>query len=97
MAYSYTPGFDILAGQFLATGIGVKSQLMNKTDIVSALESNRVQIALINWGILDDRKIWEEHFGEDNVIDLYTIPISYRSLPGLNIAFTPDGWPLASR
>jgi hypothetical protein len=32
-----------------------------------------------------------------NAIVLYTIPVSYRAVDGLNITFTPSGFPIASR
>jgi hypothetical protein len=32
-----------------------------------------------------------------NVITLYAFPISYRAVAGLNITFTPSGFPIASR
>ncbi len=97
MAYSYTPGFDVVEEQFHNAGIRIQSYLMQKSDITLALDNNRVQLALINWGTPDERMQWTAHFGENNVIDLYTIPISYRAVPGLNITFTSDGWPLVNR
>jgi len=97
MAYAYTPGFDGLIQQFEEAGIEIQSHLMKKADIPAALDDNRVQMALINWGTPDERSLWTAHFGESQVIDLYTIPISYQAIPGLNVTFTSDGWPLANR
>ena len=33
----------------------------------------------------------------DNALPLYTLPISYRAVDGLNITFTPNGFPIAQQ
>jgi hypothetical protein len=97
LAYAYVPGVQQLAEQFEAAGIRVRVTALDRSDVMMALEQNRMQAALISWSSTDDRALWTERFGDDHVIDLYTIPISYRATAGLNISFTPDGWPLVSR
>lgn len=44
-----------------------------------------------------ERAIWVERVGEANIIDLFTLPISFWTVDGLNIAFTPGGWPVVQR
>lgn len=39
-------------------------------------------------------------FGEQNgglLVDLLTVPISYWAVPGLQISYSPQGWPIATR
>lgn len=97
MAYAYTPGVSQLVVQFQAAGIRVQPLLINKSEINTTLDQNRVQLALVAWTTPQERTSWTTHFGDDHVIDLYSTPISYRAVPELKITFTYDGWPLASR
>jgi hypothetical protein len=54
-------------------------------------------IALITWATPEQRRTWTDLAGDTNVFDLFTLPISYLAVDGLNINFAPDGFPLASR
>lgn len=35
--------------------------------------------------------------GDQSVVDLLTVPISYWAVPGLQITYSPQGWPIATR
>jgi hypothetical protein len=69
---------------------------MTNQQILAALSTGQVQLALISWLTPEERNTWTGQFGMENVIDLYVLPISYLALPGLTITQTPSGWPLAS-
>ncbi len=97
MAYAYTPGVSEVVQQLQAAGIRVQPILMRQSDVQNAFDQGRIQLALVPWETQDDRTKWVTAFGDSQVIDLYSLPISYRAVSGLKITFTPEGWPLASR
>jgi len=94
---AYTPGAAQIAEQWAAINIETRLLWMNNAQIFTALESSEIQIALITWATSEEQQNWIERFGTENIIDLYTLPISYLAVEGLNISFTPGGWPLAER
>lgn len=91
LAYSPTPGIGAINSQLAAIGvIGQPIPLTNSS-------WERTHIAMITWTSPEERAAWVERAGESNVIDLFTLPISYWAAPDLLITFTPGGWPLATR
>lgn len=66
------------------------------TDITTELTNNRLQLALIKWHSVSEKAIWTSAVGENNVIDLYQLPISYLASPDLKITYTDSGFPIAS-
>ena len=94
MAYAYTPGFAELTEELHAAGIEVDALAMTQEDIGKAFEEKRIQMALIAWVTAEERQVWMVSFGEGNVMDLYSVPISYRAIPELKVTFTADGWPV---
>ncbi|MBC7871994.1 MAG: hypothetical protein H7Y09_14205 [Chitinophagaceae bacterium] len=94
---AYLPGAAQIVEQWTAINIETRLLWMSNAQIFTALESGEIQIALITWTTSEERQNWVERFGAENIIDLYTLPISYLAVPGLNISFTPGGWPLAER
>jgi hypothetical protein len=61
------------------------------------LQNNRAHLLLIRWTNDDQHHSWIEKVGSENLIDLYTLPISYVVAEGLTISFTENGWPIGSR
>lgn len=68
----------------------------NLETIASQLVENRLHLALIKWHTVSEKAIWTSAVGENNVIDLYQIPISYLASPDLTITYADNGFPLAS-
>jgi len=97
VAYAYTPGAPQIIMQFQAAGIQAGVSPMSEDEIRKAFDEGQIQAALISWKTPAERTVWSSRFGEENVIDLYSVPISYIATPGLQITFTPGGWPIASR
>jgi|GEM_PF-966180 len=64
--------------------------------IASQLVSNRVHLAVIKWHTVSEKAVWTSAVGENNVIDLYQMPISYLATPNLTITYADNGFPLAS-
>ena len=92
VAYVPIPGLTQITEQFAA--IGINGQFVPLPN--SRWE--RTHIAIITWTTAEDRAVWVERAGgESNVVDLFSLPISYWAAPGFSITFTPGGWPLATR
>jgi hypothetical protein len=63
---------------------------------VPLADTNR-HMMLVMWTTPEDRTEWVQQAGDESlVIDLFAIPISYWAVEGLNITFTPGGWPIQS-
>ncbi len=97
VGYAHTPGAFEISGQLEASSIENRPLLMNSEDIDAELGTGRLHLALVMWTTQAERETWESLVGDVNVIDLYTMPISYRALPELSITFTLGGWPVAAR
>jgi hypothetical protein len=97
LAYAYTPGVTQIADQLRRVNIDTAPDLMSDNEVQAALDAKWLNLALIAWITSEQRQVWVSRVGEANVIDLYTLPVSYLALPELNITFTPGGFPLAHR
>lgn len=91
------PGVDQVIDQLRQSGVAVQVIPMTMTEIRTAFAAGAIGGAVIAWSVEVERTAWDQLIGADNVIDLYTVPISYRAAPNLTIAFTPSGFPLVSR
>lgn len=78
--------------------LSIDSQLINHTldEIAMQFTDNRLHIALVKWHSVEEKALWTSLVGEQNVIDLYQVPISYLTSPELKITFTDNGFPIAS-
>lgn len=97
MGAAGVPGVGALIGQWQAAGIAVQTQPMSEAEIKAGFESGRIQAALTAWTSEEERAGWGQRMGSENVLDLYSVPISYRAVDGLKISFTPGGWPIGTR
>lgn len=91
------PGVAKISEQFSRLRIDLQTIVITVAQLQTALKAGEVQLGLFAWTTAEERQQWEAEFGEANIIDLFTVPISYRAVPGLNVTFTPGGWPLAAR
>ena len=96
LAYAYTPGVFQLQGQLRAAGVDSQALLLTNPEIQAAFGEGWLHLGMVMWTTADERAGWVAQVGEANVIDLYTLPISYRALSELTIAVTADGWPIAA-
>lgn len=64
---------------------------------VNTLGSTPAHITLLTWYQDTQRADLVERFGAANLVDLYAIPVSYLARPDLDITYTPEGWPIATR
>jgi hypothetical protein len=91
LAYRPIPGIAEMTRQLASIG------LIGQPIALSNSPWERTHIAIITWAATEEHAAWVERAGDENVIDLFTLPISYWAAPDLSITFTPGGWPLATR
>lgn len=94
---AFAPGVIAIAEQLGLIGINVQVAQLPSDEVQATLNAGDYQLGLIVWTTPEERQIWVDAFGTENVIDLYTAPISYRAIPELTITFTPGGWPIPAR
>ncbi len=97
LGHSAVPGAQVIAEQLRAFGIRAEVTAVGASALLESLNDGSIQIALIAWTSADERQSWVNAVGETNVIDLFSVPISYIATEGLSITFTPGGWPLAEQ
>ncbi|NDJ59740.1 MAG: hypothetical protein GYB67_01370 [Chloroflexi bacterium] len=91
------PGALELAAQLEVLSIGGRVESLRPDEALTALQTGQIQMAIVALTSPEARAAWVEAVGADALTDLYSLPISYRAMPELQITFTPMGWPLASR
>lgn len=95
LAAANAPGAAPIMAVMRAVNVAVRAGDLSA--VSSAFESGAAHLALIVWASPDDRAAWETRVGTANILPLYTLPISYLAVPGLNISYTPAGWPFPRR
>ncbi|MCU0511422.1 MAG: hypothetical protein MUE40_02515 [Anaerolineae bacterium] len=93
--YRPLPGVDQLPAQWQAAGLRVSGAA--GTDLEDDFTAGRAQLLVIAWGTPEERADWVARAGAEQVIDLYTLPVSYRAAAALTLEFTPDGFPVGRR
>jgi hypothetical protein len=52
-------------------------------------------LVLVTWTTQREREVWAAlPASEAYMIELFGLPISYWAVPGLEVIFTPQGWPV---
>lgn len=87
------PGTEALLAPLRELGIELRP-LQTTAVTEDAWSTNRLHLALVVWHTPEARQRWAALAGADNVIDLYSVPVGYIAAPGLELTFTPEGWPL---
>jgi hypothetical protein len=94
LAHVYTPGAATVAEDLRLAGIQAQLLSLTEIEVVTAFEEGRIQAALVTWKTAEERESWVSRFENENVIDLYSVPISYVAVSGLQVEFTDNGWPI---
>jgi hypothetical protein len=81
------PGAREILGSMATTNINV----------LAAQNATAPHLQVIGWDNATLRETYVSEFGAENVIDLYTLPISYYLNGEFLTAFTDDGWVIVSR
>lgn len=90
MATESIPALDILVSQFSRLALDLRLIDLNET----VLSANQAHLILFLWAQESERAEWANQVGEENVIDLWTMPISYIVSEGLAIEFNENGLPI---
>jgi hypothetical protein len=106
----FPDGFDIAIANMSAAGapalqlhllglnIEPRITLMSDVEAAAAYQSGDVHVVLFAWGTPEQRELWVTRAGAENVLDLYSIPISYSAAPNVEVmSFTPLGFPIPTR
>jgi hypothetical protein len=93
MAVNIVPALEAIAAQFTERNIDLHI-IESESDV---LAKNRAHLILALWTEDAQRTAWIEQVGEQNVVDLFTLPISYLASDELHITFTEYGWPVPAR
>lgn len=96
LAYAYTLGINSITDQLTRVNINTQRRLLSNQDILNAFDNQEIQLALITWLTPEDHQLWVDRFGTTHVIDLYSLPVSYRSTSNLQITMSDNGFPLPS-
>jgi hypothetical protein len=94
---AYALGVDAVQSTLSAAGIDTRWGLLTPDLLEAAMESGRVHLALVMWTSLESKAAWQTIVDEGNMIDLFSVPISYLAADGLTITFASNGFPLATR
>jgi hypothetical protein len=95
--YTAVPGVEIVITQLERVNINTRTSPQPVEILQSTLESGETQLGFFIWTTPEIRRVWETRFGLENIIDLFALPISYLAVDGLNVEFTPGGWPISRR
>lgn len=93
MAVDNVPALEAIAAQFTERNIDLHI-VESETD---SLSNNRAHLLLTLWTQDSQRATWVEQVGEQNVIGLFDLPISYIASDDLTISFTENGWPIPAQ
>lgn len=80
--------------QLLALNFDTRLLPTPLADMETRFVEQQAHLALVHWWDAEQRSTWVQLLGEDNVLDLYTLPISYRAVDTLQVNFSPSGWPV---
>lgn len=97
LGVTYVPGAEQITAQLRAANIETQPVLLTVNEARTAFADGQIQAALVIWALDTERNQWVQQFGEANVIDLYSVPISYQVKDDLQVTFTPSGFPLVTR
>lgn len=96
MATDSIPQIFAVESQLSAINIETNPTIRSSAEIFSGIENSRLHLAIILWYTVSDKSRWTTLVGENNVIDLYQLPISYLATPDLSISIADNGFPIAS-
>jgi len=93
LGYMPLPGLREIISQFSEVNIDVQSKQMTFKALQADFASGDVHLGLILIKSPEQQQEWITQIGEANVINLYSVPISYQVLPELDVSFTDYGIP----
>lgn len=89
LATEQVPAIDTLLSQFSALGLDLRLIPLRE----NSFSQNQAHLGLFLWTDDSERSDWVAQVGENSIIDLWTMPISYITSDGVTVDFTADGIP----
>jgi hypothetical protein len=87
-----------LTAMFSARNVELNSITLSSEVHNNALSNNLVNLLVVLWVGDEQRTVWENQVGADNLIALFTVDISYRLGDGVQVVgYTSQGLPLIER
>ena len=93
MASENISAVDVLLSQFAFLSMDIR--LIELSDTV--FSDNQAHLLAFMWANDSERAQWVTQVGEDNIIDLWTLPISYLNNGNLTIEFAENGIPIPAQ
>ncbi len=84
---------DELIAQFAVRSIDLR--LMDMSE--SGFDDNQAHLALFLWTRDNERDVLASQVGDENIIDLFTLPISYIARDDIAVDFSENGIPILSQ
>ena len=81
------PGSTIIIDSLKTVGIRVQT-----SEEITTTPHMQIKV----WHNDSERQLWVDQFGENSVIDLYSIPISYLTSEDIQVSFDTNGWVIVS-
>lgn len=97
MGFIPIPGVGAVANELERVNVSPRLVELTPEELMTEFEAGRLHLALVSVMSQEQRDSWITMAGAENVIDLYTLPISYLAVDGLSISLTPAGWPIIRR
>lgn len=90
MATENIPAVDVLLSQFAFLSMDIR--LIELSEHI--LADNQAHLLAFMWANDSERAQWVAQVGEGNIIDLWTMPISYLNNGNVTVEFTENGIPI---
>jgi hypothetical protein len=98
LAMQTVPASQTIIEQLTAANLEIATtEIQSVQEVVEILTNNRAHLLLLFWQHDSERSQWVERVGENAIIDLYTLPISYVAKEGITVSFSESGWVIGTR
>jgi hypothetical protein len=98
MAVESMPGVETVVQQLNNANLEiVQIEMSSATEAATMLAENRAHLLVMHWKTDEEHAAWVERVGENQVLDLYILPLSYVAAEGVTVSFTENGWAIGSR
>ncbi len=87
------PGHDALREQMSSRNLDLMFTASHIDNITEMLTTEGYHLAVMSWRADEEISQWSDQ-GAVTRVDLFQVPISYQAIPGLDLQFSADGWPL---